>query len=32
VAGELGRLGVEVKIPQETETLDEMVEESVKQD
>jgi len=32
VAGELGRLGVEVKIPQETEKLDEMVEESAKQD
>ena len=32
VAGELGRLGVEVKIPQESEKLDEMVEESAKQD
>ena len=32
VAGELGRLGVEVKIPQETEKLDKIVEESAKQD
>jgi len=31
VAGELGRLGVEVKIPQETEKLDKIVEESAKQ-
>ena len=31
VAGELGRLGVEVRIPQETEKLDKIVEESAKQ-
>ena len=31
VAGELGRLGVEVKIPQEDEKLDKIVEESTKQ-